>query len=55
MGGGPWGIWPFLVRGPAPIYPPYKNKNGKNQQFLAFIFLPPYPHPTTPHTHPNKK
>ena len=49
---------PPPVGGPAPSYPPYKNKNGKKSAIFGFLyFLPPHPHPTTPpppHPHPNK-
>ena len=47
--GGHGAFGPPPVGGPTPTYP-YKNKNGKNQPFLAFHVFAPSPHPqsTTP-------
>ena len=43
---GEGGIWSSPGRRPCPTYPPYQNKNGKNQPFLAFYIFatPPHPH-----------
>ena len=43
-----WGhgaFGPPPVGGPAPTYPSYKNKNGKNQPILAFYIFAPSPQP----------
>ena len=49
--GGMGAFGPLPVGGPAPTYAPYKNKNGRNQAFLAFyIFCHLHSHP-----HPPKK
>ena len=40
---------------PLPHIPPYKNKNGKNQPFLAFYIFAPHPNPTTPNPTITKK